>query len=265
MNGFSIGPFLFSAERVAAVLAIAAVLGVGELLGRRLDPRFGRWSYLVLAVGLAAARLGYVLEHLQSFAAAPWRALAIWEGGFSWPWAILPVAVVTVLGLRRPRLIVWGTGTLAAIFLGWSAVQTVMLTPPDTPLPNLVLQALTGPPVQLAATENKPEVINLWATWCPPCRREMPVLAQAAQAHPDVRFIFANQGESRAVISQYLAREGLALPIVLLDSARAIPRYYGVQGIPVTLFISPNGRLAASHLGALSPEQLETSLAALRR
>lgn len=263
MNGFSVGPFLFSAERIAAVLAIAAALGAGELLGRRVDPRFGPWSYLVLAAGLVAARFGHVLAHWQSFEAAPLRALAVWEGGFSWPWAILPIAAVTVLSLRRPRLIAWGAGTLAAVFLAWSAVQQVALKSPDTPLPNLVLQALTGPPVQLAATQGKPLVINLWATWCPPCRREMPVLAKAAKDHPDVRFIFANEGEGRAAISQYLAREGLTLPIVLLDTAQAVPRHYGTQGIPVTLFVLPNGRLAASHLGALSPEQLDTNLASL--
>ncbi len=192
MNGFAIGPLLFSAERVAVILAIVVVLGAAEILSRRVDRRFGRWSYLALAAGLIGARAGHVIENLQSFSETPWRVFAVWQGGFSLPWAALPLAAVTVLALRRPRLIAWGAGVLAAAFLVWNTSHQLTTSSAKPPLPDLILASLKGPPVQLSATGGRPTVINLWATWCPPCRREMPVLAAAAKANPDTRFIFAN-------------------------------------------------------------------------
>lgn len=189
----------------------------------------------------------------------------MWQGGFSLPWAALPLAAVTVLALRRPRLIAWGAGVLAAAFLVWNTSHQLTTSSAKPPLPDLILASLKGPPVQLSATGGRPTVINLWATWCPPCRREMPVLAAAAKANPDTRFIFANQGEDEAKIAGYLARQGLVLPNVVLDSDQAVPRHYGTLGIPVTLFVRADGSLAASHMGEISPELLQAKLGALAR
>lgn len=265
MNGFAVGPFLFSAERLAVLLGVVIVLVGGEILARRVDPRFSRWSYLALAAGLIGARLGHVLENASAFAAEPWRALAVWQGGFSLPWAALPVAIVTILVLPRPRLTAWGVAALAAGLLAWNTVhQLTVSSQPQTPLPALTLATLAGPPLALAETGGRPTVINVWATWCPPCRREMPLLAKAAEANPTVRFVFANQAEDPATIRTYLARQGLKLPNVALDASQAIPRHYGTLGIPITLFVRPDGRLAASHMGEISPEQLNANLARLR-
>ena len=265
MNGFAVGPLLFSVERVAVLLAVMVVLAGGEILARRVDPRFSRWSYLALGAGLVGARVGHVLENASGFAAEPWRVLPVWQGGFSLPWAALPVAIVTVLALPRPRLTAWGVATLAAGLLVWNTVhQLSVSSQSETPLPGLTLATLAGPPLALAETQGRPTVINVWATWCPPCRREMPLLAKAARAHPSVRFVFANQAEDSATIQTYLARQGLELPNVALDVSQAIPRHYGTLGIPITLFVRPDGRLAASHMGEISPEQLDANLARLR-
>lgn len=265
MNGFVVGPLLFSTERVAALLGLGVVLIAAEVLARRLDPRFSRWGYLVLGAGLLGARLGHVLENFSAFAAEPWRVLAIWQGGFSLPWAALPVAIVTVLALPRLRLIAWACGVVVAGLLVWNtAHQLSVSSQAQTPLPTLTLATLSGPPLALAETEGRPTVINIWATWCPPCRREMPLLAKAARAYPDVRFIFANQAEDPAAILAYLARQRLNLPNVALDESQAIPRHYGTLGIPITLFVRADGRLVASHVGEISPEQLNANLARLR-
>src|SRR3546814_7473677 len=63
----------------------------------------------------------------------------------------------------------------------------------------------------------EPMVVNLWATWCPPCRREMPVLAKAQEERGDVTFVFVNQGESESEIRDYLRESHLQLSNVLLD------------------------------------------------
>ena len=69
----------------------------------------------------------------------------------------------------------------------------------------------------LAGFIGTPTVLNLWATWCPPCRREMPVLQQAQGANPDVNFVFINQGEKADDIQGFIDRQGLTLRNVLVD------------------------------------------------
>ena len=78
--------------------------------------------------------------------------------------------------------------------------------------------------VQLADYQGGPLVINLWATWCPPCRREMPVLENAQRMRPDVTFLFVNQAESMQSVSTYLATQGLNLDNVLFDASGRVAR-----------------------------------------
>lgn len=265
MNGLSVGPFVFVSDRLGLVLAITVVLLAAGLLSRRVDPRFNLWSYVVLAVGLAAARAGHVFGHFESFASEPSRAFAVWQGGFAWGWAVAPAVLATVLVLRRPRPIAWAAAAVVAAVLTGTVAYQLTSRSPQTPLPNISLAALDGTRVNLAQTAGRSTVINLWATWCPPCRREMPLLAEVAKANPDVRFVFANQGEPAATVKQYLQRQGLIVPGVVLDPGQAVPRHYGTLGIPVTLFVAADGRLSASHLGEISREQLTSKLAAIRR
>jgi thiol-disulfide isomerase/thioredoxin len=63
---------------------------------------------------------------------------------------------------------------------------TLDFSPPSTPVPLVELRRLDGTPVQLRTLSDKPMVINLWATWCPPCRREMPALQDAQRRHPHI-------------------------------------------------------------------------------
>ncbi len=70
-------------------------------------------------------------------------------------------------------------------------------------IPDISVRDIDGQPVSLQDLAGKPLVINLWATWCPPCRREMPVLAAAQQANPDVRFVFVNQGEGQLLVEKF--------------------------------------------------------------
>lgn len=123
---------------------------------------------------------------------------------------------------------------------------------------------MDGSPIDLAADVGKPRVVNIWATWCPPCRREMPVLAEAARNTPGVEFLFVNYGEGRAAIERYLADEALAVSNVLLDPRGAVPRHYGTVGIPVTLFIDGDGRLTDMHMGEVSREALGEYIEELR-
>lgn len=260
MTALQLGPLAISAERAALLGGLLVFLFAGEWLGRRVDRRFAPWSLTALAVALAGARAGYLLQDPGAYADAPWRALAVWDGGLAWPWAVPPAALATVILLGRPRLI--GLGTAAAVMAAGLAAGLAHVAGrvDPKPLPPVVLQTLDGPPLDLARRDGRPTVINLWASWCPPCRRELPMLAAAAQAHPEVRFVFADQGETAAAVRQHLARTRLSPPGVALDPDQALGRYYGTEGLPTTLFVGADGRLAAAHLGQISRGGLTRTL-----
>src|SRR5690606_29306602 len=99
MNAFTIGPLMFSSDRLAAVLAIAPLLAGAELLARTVDRRFAGWTWRAAVAFFLAARLGHLIRHFDSFAAEPWRVLAIWQGGFMIPAGIAAVIIVTLLHL----------------------------------------------------------------------------------------------------------------------------------------------------------------------
>jgi thiol-disulfide isomerase/thioredoxin len=95
-------------------------------------------------------------------------------------------------------------------------------------------------------------VVNLWATWCGPCRAEMPVLAQAQADYPGVRLVFVNQGEALRTVDDYLASHDLHITNSLLDPTHAVAAAVGAVGFPTTLFYDAHGRLLAAHLGPFS-------------
>ncbi|MCF5646703.1 redoxin domain-containing protein, partial [Pseudomonas syringae] len=123
-------------------------------------------------------------------------------------------------------------------------------------LPETTLRNMNGEPVNIADHQGKPIVINLWATWCPPCRREMPVLRDMQLERPDIVFLFVNQAESADTVSRYLSAQGLALRNSLLDTDGEFARQVGSVALPTTLFYSPQGRLTGSHLGEMSRASL---------
>lgn len=103
-------------------------------------------------------------------------------------------------------------------------------------------------------------VVNLWATWCGPCRAEMPVFAKVQRERPDVDFVFVNQGETPPVILAYLQREQLDLKGLWRDPTSALGAAVGSSGLPTTLFFDAQGRMVKMHLGALNEPALRIAL-----
>ncbi len=265
MNAIELGPLVLSGERFAILLGVLVFMVGSGWLASRISPRFNPWSTTVALGGVAAARLAHVVGHWDYFRDDPLRALAVWQGGFDWLWVLPVVVVASLIFLRERRLMAWAVAPVAVSALVWSAAHHVSSRTEPLPPPPLTLAALSGAPVDLAAPVGQPTVINLWATWCAPCRREMPALDAAARRHRDVRFLFVNQGEAPETADRFLASEGLALEHVLLDRGQAVAQHYGTVGIPVTLFLHADGRLARAHMGEIAPEQIDTEIRRLER
>jgi thiol-disulfide isomerase/thioredoxin len=154
---------------------------------------------------------------------------------------------------------------LAGAALAWAGISAALHLIETQALPSGELTTLAGKPTNLAAlSAGKPTVVNLWATWCPPCRRELPALAIAQQQETDMNFVFVDQGEDALTVERYLGTVRLALANVMLDPGSNLGREIGSTALPVTLFYDASGRMVDSHLGALSPASLAGKLGRLR-
>lgn len=154
---------------------------------------------------------------------------------------------------------------LAIWVLAWQGLLSGLRLLDYPALSEMNVTMLSGESTTLAAlADGKPMVVNLWASWCPPCRREMPVLAAAQQRESSVRFVFSNQGENGAAVRRYLSASQLDLANVTLDRHAELGRVAGSGVLPVTLFYDASGQLAATHLGELSVASLARNLNRLR-
>ena len=260
-----VGPF--PTRAVIVVLAALVAWGVARWLARRLpDTPYKLAGALVLDalfVGLVVARVAYVALWWREYAAAPMAIIQIGDGGFIW-WAGVAAGIAFAVWrtramkpLRRPVL----TGIAAGV-LAWGAAGGALwwMQQSAPPLPDLALTALDGSPVGLGDYAGRPVVLNMWATWCPPCRREMPVLERAQGAYPDVSFVLVNQGEDVETISRFLVEEDLDLSDILRDPHSRTMAETGARALPTTLYFNPDGRLVDTHLGELTGASLADTL-----
>lgn len=153
---------------------------------------------------------------------------------------------------------------LALLVLAWIGIIGALRQTGNSAPSAIQVTMLSGESTNLAAlADGKPMVVNLWASWCPPCRHEMPMLAAAQKRETGVSFVFANQAESRATAQQYLSASPFYLTNVILDQYTQLGRVAGSAMLPITLFYDANGRLVNTHLGELSAATLASELSRL--
>ncbi|MFC1949126.1 TlpA family protein disulfide reductase [Chloroflexota bacterium] len=129
--------------------------------------------------------------------------------------------------------------------------------------PDFQLQDLEGQTVSLIEQRGLPVLLNFWATWCGPCRYEMPFLQQIYQEWSDdgLVMMIVNIGESSSTVRDFLADNNLSLP-VLLDTRQSVAEQYGITGIPTTFFIDKDGIIQKKVVGSFpSVSMIEDNLA----
>ena len=262
MLSFNLGPLAIPMDLALLYAAFFIAWLSGWLIGRKRGSNPEAALFNMLLIGALVARAAFVLQYFEQYSSNLWQIIDIRDGGF----LLLPGVIAAVLAgiykawrqapLRVPLaigvcigLIAWGIS-----FSVLNALQS------SQKLPDLAVRDIAGEPVLLQDLIGKPLVINLWATWCPPCRREMPVLAAAQAANPDIRFVFVNQGEGQLLVAKFLAQQQLSLDNNLLDSGGRLGQAVGSLSLPTTLFYSADGMLKNNHLGELSQASLKHAL-----
>lgn len=131
------------------------------------------------------------------------------------------------------------------------------------PAPEVVLVDTAGERFELAALRGTPVVLNFWATWCPPCRAEMPELEAAhTELAGQVAVIGVNQGESQAEVAAFAQGIGVSFRLPL-DERMDASRTYAVRSLPTTFFIDRSGVIRRIQVGPLTEATLAQSLRAI--
>ncbi|GAB2960410.1 hypothetical protein GCM10027048_30150 [Hymenobacter coalescens] len=144
-------------------------------------------------------------------------------------------------------------------------------TRPTTPVPkadySLPLRTLDGRPTTLAALRGKVVVLNIWATWCPPCVAEMPGLQKLHDKtkSDNIALVLVSVDEQPEKARRFIARRGFTMPIYTLNGD--LPAVFNTESIPTTFIIAPNGDIVDRHegMGDYDNEQMVRFLRQLQR
>ena len=130
--------------------------------------------------------------------------------------------------------------------------------------PGFTLTDLDGHQVSLSQFQGQPVVVNFWATWCPPCRVEMPDLIEAYEREQGQIVFLAISIDEPAVVVGRFAEENQMPFIILLDEDGKASSDYRVNGIPATFFINRDGEIVVRYVGQMSPRMIEEGLRRIR-
>jgi thiol-disulfide isomerase/thioredoxin len=127
---------------------------------------------------------------------------------------------------------------------------------PPTPAPDFTLAARDGGKVHLADLKGQVVMVNFWATWCGPCRQEMPLLAQLHSKYEPLGFtlVAVNVEPDSAAAVAWLAQTPVDFPVAF-DTANAVAARFGVEGMPSSVFIDRAGNVRYVHRGYKSGDE----------
>ncbi|GHF58182.1 thiol-disulfide isomerase/thioredoxin [Deinococcus metalli] len=250
--------FTLDWNRLALLLGAVALL---TLVGRRRDAVLDRAALWGLVAGLLGGRLASTLPSWGALQASGWErvrsVIDLRTGTLSLGWA-LGFGVLTMLLIARRRGPTLLPALLGAALIGVAPLllkpaPTLRTVPGTLPLERYAAPGARGTPITFATLPG-PTLVNVWASWCPPCRLEMPLLVDAARRGYPVTLV--DSAEPPAAVSAYLQSVGFPGPY-FRDSGPASSALQ-ISGLPTTLLVAPDGRILERHFGPLSAAQLQS-------
>ncbi len=130
--------------------------------------------------------------------------------------------------------------------------------------PDFTLSTLSGDTLRLSELRGRPVLINFWASWCGPCRAEMPHLQAAFETHADEGLVVlgVNQAESPLAVARFAADVGLTFPIPL-DGAGDVSGVYRARALPMSFFVDADGVIRDVFTGPMTRGLIESKLEAI--
>lgn len=259
-----LGPIMLPWGLIILIVAICVVLLFGKYSYHRFVVSYAQWTifkdslWTAILIGLVCGRIGFVIQNFDIYLQHPIEILKIQDKGFHLFSGIISAFLWIFwknFKLKKSFLIilfsVFTTITLSGTYIHKQVVLKYQQ------FPNVHLNNLQQQKIELTQFIGKPTVINLWASWCPPCRREMPVFSQAQKTYPNIQFVFINQSEDATTVKAYLQQHALKLNWVLLDTDGITAEKIAMYGLPSTLFFNAQGQLVDSHMGEITHAALD--------
>lgn len=262
-----LGPIMLPWGLIILLGALLIALLIGTLCRQTFAVSVPQWAnfkdsiWTAILIGLLCARIGFVLLNLDIYLQHPIEIIKIQDKGFE-----IFTGIITAF-----LWIFWKNHALKKAFILLITVVFLLVSISGMYIhrhiqtqyqqfPQVSLSDLKQNRVDLQRFVGKPTVINLWASWCPPCRREMPVLNEAQTRFPNVQFVFINQGENAETVQTYLTQNALQLHWALLDAEGLTAQKTGMYGLPSTLFFDAQGKLIDSHMGEITHAVLQQKI-----
>lgn len=265
MDAVTLGPLMLSAKVIYLITAVLLFfLGAGFAAKRQARFDTNRWAQHCLWFGLIAGRLAYVTQHFASYQPDLLSVLYFWQPGYSVPAALAAATAVTLYHFyHHKRSLLAALAWLTSCTLVWFALtlsaplsQHAARSIPPLTLPKLEQNGTTAEAIDLSQQPGG-VIINLWASWCPPCRREMPDLVRFASEHPSIQVWLVNQGESPQMVRRFIETSDTPIPenLILLDPNQSLIQSLDGAGLPITVAYK-NGQQADGHIGELNHARL---------
>jgi len=148
----------------------------------------------------------------------------------------------------------------AFLLLGLAVLSTNILC--ADPAPAWSLKDLSGKTVKLSDFKGKVVVLDFWATWCPPCRAEIPGFVDLQKRYEKqgvtVIGVSLDQGGTE-VVSSFVKAQGINYPIVM-GTDEVTAQYGGIEGIPTTFVIDPKGNIVSKHEGSTEKDVFDAEI-----
>lgn len=165
--------------------------------------------------------------------------------------------------MKKQRLVI---RTIILLVLGVAVIYTLYanLTKDENQkvevgkkAPDFVLTDMNGDKHRLSEYEGKGVLLNFWATWCKPCKREMPYMDSQYQKNKNdgIQVLAVNIGESDVVVNEFIKRHDITFP-VLNDKNQEVLTAYGVDPLPITFLIDKEGKIVKIHKGEIINEDV---------
>jgi peroxiredoxin len=183
-------------------------------------------------------------------------------------WGPIAAGILAILAIATYKLNTSEAGRASeSVIMQPAAVEPTSLAmqQDDTPAPDFVLQDINGQQVRLSDYKGKVVVLNFWATWCPPCRKEIPDFNELQTQYGDkgVQFIgVALDEEGLPKVKKWMATNAVGYPVLIADAA--IKKAYGeMNAIPVTMLIDRKGIIRTKYIGMRQKAIVESMIAPL--